>query len=156
MRERLDQVDSRWIRPAFTAVFSLLQRGKVFEDYTFLNKYFLITCDGTGMFSSPSVHCDNCCEKHSRDGRMTYYHQILGAVVIHPDRKEVFPLCPEPISKLDGSTKNDFQKEHSRLEVIFTEDALSAKGPYLQKILAIEAHFIVGAKPPGNPGLFAW
>ncbi len=81
---------------------------------------------------------------------------MLDAVVIHPDRKEVFPLCPEPISKLDGSTKNDFQKEHSRLEVIFTEDALSAKGPYLQKILAIGTHFIVGAKRPGNPGLFAW
>ncbi len=71
MRERLEQVDSRWIRPAFTAVFSLLQRGNVFEDYTFLNKYLLIACDGTGMFSSASVHCDNCCEKHSRDGRMT-------------------------------------------------------------------------------------
>ncbi len=131
-------------------------------------KYLLIACDGTGMFSSPSVHCDNYCKKHSRDGRMTYYHQMLGAVVIHPDRKEVFPLCPEPISKLDGSTKNDceqnamtrfltdFQKEHPRLEVIFTEDALFAKGSYLQKILAIGAHFIVGAKPSGNPGLFAW
>ncbi len=38
MREPLDQVDFRWIRPAFTAVFFLLQRGKVFEDYKFLNK----------------------------------------------------------------------------------------------------------------------
>jgi hypothetical protein len=35
------------------------------------------------------------------------YHQMLGAVVIHPDQKEVFLLCPEPISKPDGSTKPD-------------------------------------------------
>jgi hypothetical protein len=168
MRERLDEVDPHSIRPAFTAVFSLLQRGKVLEDYRFLGKYLLIACDGTGMFSSESVHCGNCCEKHHKDGRVTYYHQMLGAVVVHPDQQEVFPLCPEPISKSDGSTKNDceqnamkrllvdFQKEHPHLEVIFTEDALSAKGPYLRRIKEIGAHFIVNVNPTGNPSLFEW
>ena len=107
MRERLDKVDPRMIRPAFTAIFSLLQRNKVLEDYKFLNIYLLIACDGTGMFSSPTVHCKNCCEKHHKDGRITYYHQMLGAVIVHPDHKEVFPLCPEPISKPDGASKND-------------------------------------------------
>jgi hypothetical protein len=102
------------------------------------------------MFSSESVHCENCCEKHHKDGKVTYYHQMLGAVVVHPDQQEVFPLCPEPISKSDGSTKNDceqnamkrlltdFQQEHPHLEVIFTEDALSAKGPYLRRIKEIK------------------
>ena len=168
MRERLDEVDPRFLRPAFNAVFSLLQRGKVLEDYKFLNKYLLVACDGTGMFSSPSVHCENCCEKHHKDGSTTYYHQMLGAVVVHPDQKEVFPICPEPISKSDGSTKNDceqnamkrllvdFQREHPHLDVIFTEDALSAKGPYLRRILEIGAHFIVNVNPTGNPSLFEW
>lgn len=168
MRERLDTVDPRSLRPAFTAIFSLLQRGKVLEDYKFLSKYLLIACDGTGMFSSDTVHCENCCEKHHKEGNITYYHQMLGAVVVHPDQREVFPICPEPISKSDGSTKNDceqnamkrllndFQREHSHLEVIFTEDALSAKGPYLQRIQEIGAHFIVGVNPTGNPSLFEW
>lgn len=168
MRERLDEIDPRLIRLAFTTIFSFLQRGKVLEDYKVLDKYLLIACDGTGMFSSESVHCSNCCEKHHKDGRVTYYHQMLGAVVVHPDQKEVFPLCPEPISKADGSKKNDceqnamkrlltdFQKEHSHLEVIFTEDALSAKGPYLRQILEIGAHFIVNVNPTGNPSLFEW
>lgn len=168
LRERLDEVEPRSIRPAFTSIFSLLQRGKVLEDYRFLSKYLLIACDGTGMFSSESVHCENCCEKHHKDGRVTYYHQMLGAVVVHPDQQEVFPLCPEPISKSDGSTKNDceqnamkrlladFQREHPHLEVIFTEDALSAKGPYLRRIQEIGAHFIVNVNPMGNPSLFEW
>ncbi len=73
MRERLDQVDSINIRPAFTSVFSLIQRGKILEDYKFLGKYLLCACDGTGMFSSDSIHCENCCEKHHKDGRITYY-----------------------------------------------------------------------------------
>lgn len=168
MRQRLDKVDPRLLRPAFTAIFSMLQRGKVLEDYRFLEKYLLIPCDGTGMFSSESVHCDNCCEKHHKDGSVTYYHQMLGAAVVHPDHKEVFPLCPEPISKMDGSKKNDceqnamkrflsdFKKEHPNLEVILTEDALGAKGPYLRRILEIGAHFIVNVKPSGNASLFQW
>lgn len=168
MRTRLDEVDPRTLRPAFTSLFSLLQRGKVLEDYKVLGKYVVVACDGTGMFSSNTVHCANCCEKHHKDGQITYYHQMLGAVLVHPDQKEVFPLCPEPISKIDGSTKNDceqnamkrlladFQREHPRLDVIFTEDALSAKGPYLRRILEIGAHFVVNVNPTGNPSLFEW
>lgn len=168
MRERLDEIDPKAIRPAFTNIFSLLQRGKVLEDYKVLDKYLLIACDGTGMFSSNAVHCQNCCEKHHKNGQVTYYHQMLAAVVVHPDQKEVFPLCPEPISKADGTTKNDceqnamkrllgdFQREHPRLEVIFTEDALGAKGPYLRRILEAGAHFIVNVNPTGNPTLFDW
>lgn len=168
MRERLDGVDPRTLRPAFTSIFSLLQRGKVLEDYKVLGKYLVVACDGTGMFSSNTVHCENCCEKHHKDGQITYYHQMLGVVLVHPDQKEVFPFCPEPISKADGSTKNDceqnamkrlladFQREHPHLEVIFTEDALSAKGPYLRRILEIGAHFIVNVNFTGNPSLFEW
>jgi hypothetical protein len=110
MRQRLDKVDPRLIRPAFTEIFSMIQRGKVLEDYRFLGKYVLIPSDGTGMFSSEAVHCENCCEKHHKDGRVTYYHQMLAAAVVHPDQREVFPLCPEPISKPDGSTKNDCEQ----------------------------------------------
>ena len=168
MRERLDEVDPRDLRSAFTSIFSSLQRGKVLDDYKILGKYIAIACDGTGMFSSESVHCENCCEKQHKDGRVTYYHQMLGAVVVHPDQAEVFPLCPEPISKADGSKKNDceqnamkrfladFRREHPKLEVIFTEDALGARGPYLQQILGIEAHFLVNVNPTGNPTLFEW
>ncbi len=168
MREKLDLLDQNRLRPAFTKLFSLIQRGKVLEDYRFLGKYILVALDGTGLFSSDKVHCENCCERHHRDGRITYYHQMLGAVVIHPDHREVFPFCPEPISKGDGSTKNDceqnatkrflpqFFKEHPHLSVVFTSDALSAKVPYLQPILEGGDHFIVGVNDTGNPSLFKW
>ena len=168
MRDRLDEVDTKDLRAAFTTIFSCIQRGRVLDDYKVLQKYIVIACDGTGMFSSESVHCENCCEKHHKDGRTTYYHQMLGAVVVHPDQSEVFPLCPEPISKVDGSQKNDceqnamkrflkdFRREHPKLEVIFTEDALGAKGPYLKQILEIGANFLVNVNPTGNPSLFEW
>lgn len=168
MRERLDVVDPQALRSAFTDVFSLAQRGKVIEDYKFLGEYVLAACDGTGIFSSEEVHCDNCCEKHHKDGRVTYYHQMLAGVLVHPDQREVLPFCPEPISKPDGSTKNDceqnafrrflehFKREHPRLKVIFTSDALSAKAPYIRPILDMGAHFIIGVNPGGNSSLFQW
>jgi len=168
MRERLDNVEPQSLRPAFVKLFSLIQRGKVIEDYKFLDDCVLVACDGTGMFSSDRVHCVNCCEKHHRDGRVSYYHQMLAGVLIHPDHREVFPFCPEPISKPDGSTKNDceqnacgrflkyFYREHPHLKVIFTYDALSAKVPYLRPILEGGSHFIVGVNPTGNPSLFEW
>jgi hypothetical protein len=168
LRERLDEVDPQLLRPIFTDLFSLIQRGKVIEDYKFLDNYVIAACDGTGMFSSEKVHCSNCCEKHHKDGRVTYYHQMLAGVLVHPDHKEVFPFCPEPISKLDGATKNDceqnatirflehFRREHPRLNVIFTADALSAKAPYIRPIIDMGAHFIIGVNPGGNPSLFEW
>lgn len=132
IRERLDKVDPKELRPAFTEVFSALQRGKVLESYRFLNDYLLVPCDGTAIFSSNNVSCDNCCQKRHKDGTVTYYHPMLAGVVVHPDHAEVFPFCPEPISKADGAAKNDcernamsrflahFRREHPHLKVIFT------------------------------------
>ena len=59
--------------------------------------------DGTGYFSSKTIHCASCLHKVHRNGSRTYYHQMLGAALIHPDMREVIPLMPEPIVKQDGS-----------------------------------------------------
>ena len=105
LRERLDEVDPRELRGVFKRVFAQLQRGKGLEGFTCLDGHYLLSVDGTGYFSSSSVHCASCCEKHHHDGRITYFHQMLGAVLVHPEQREVFPLAPEPIVKGDGATK---------------------------------------------------
>ena len=63
----------------FRHVFALLQRGKGLEGFHFLDGHYLLSIDGTGYFSSSKAHCKNCCEKHHRDGRVVYYHPMLGA-----------------------------------------------------------------------------
>lgn len=65
MRERLDEVDPSDLRSAYKNIFSVVQRGNELQQFEFLLKdHYLIAGDGTGFFSSPSVHCDNCCVKH--------------------------------------------------------------------------------------------
>ena len=114
MRERLDPVSPESLRPSFTSVFRQLQRGKALEDMVFLDGHYLVALDGTGYFSSPTIHCASCLQKVHRNGSITYYHQMLGAALIHPDVREVIPLMPEPIIKQDGTEKNDCERNAAK------------------------------------------
>jgi hypothetical protein len=168
MRDRLDQIDPKELRDSFSEVFSALQRGKVLESYVYLDGCYLLLVDGTGSYSSHCIGCESCCQKHSKDGTVTYYHQMLAGVIAHPDHKEVFPLCPEPISKRDGTEKNDcernsafrffddFRREHPHLKVITVSDALSSNGPYILKLQSLGMRYILGVKPGGNKSLFEY
>ena len=168
LRERLDEVDPRSLRSAFKGVFAALQRGKGLEDFACLGGHYLLSVDGTGYFSSSSVHCDRCCQTHHRDGRITYYHQLLGAVLVHPAQREVFPLAPEPIVKGDGRKKNDCERnaakrlladvrrEHPHLKLVVVEDGLASNGPHIELLKQLDMRFILGAKPGDHAHLFQW
>jgi len=60
------------------------------------------------------VHCESCLERQHRDGSITYSHQMLGAVIVHPEHKTVIPLAPEPIIKQDGVKKNDCERNAAK------------------------------------------
>src|SRR6266481_37948 len=83
MREILDPVSPTWLRPVFTSVFRQLQRGKALEAMTFLDDHYLLALDGTGYFSSKTIHCASCLQKVHRNGSITSCHQLLGAAIIH-------------------------------------------------------------------------
>lgn len=167
MREILDPVDPEHLRPIFDDVFRPLQRGKALEPFVFYNGAYLLALDGTGYFSSQQIRCPSCQVKEHRNGTVTYEHQMLGAVLVHPDLKEVIPLAPEPIQKQDGSTKNDcernaarrllqkLRREHPRLKLIVVEDGLASNGPHVRDLIAFRMHFILGVKPGDHGFLFA-
>ena len=168
MRERLDEVDPRTLRRCYRRLFAALQRGKGLEGFACLDGHYLLSVDGTGHHSSKKVHCPNCCEKHHRDGTTTYYHMMLGAVLVHPDEREVFPLAPEPIMKSDGSRKNDCERnaakrlladvrrEHPHLKLVVVEDALASNGPHIELLGKLDMRYILGAKPGDHGFLFEW
>jgi hypothetical protein len=167
-RERLDAVAPSDLCPLYQALFRQLQRGKGLEGFEYLDGHYLLSLDGTGYFSSSKVHCAQCAEKHHRDGTTTYYHQMLGAVVVHPDHREVFPLAPEPILKPDGSVKNDCERNaakrllselrrvHPHLKLIVVEDGLASNAPHIRHLQALDLRFILGAKSSDHTFLFDW
>ena len=166
MRELLDPVEPEYLRPAFKTVFRHLQRGKALEEMVFVEGHYLLALDGTGYFSSNEIHCDSCLEKHHRNGTVTYCPHMLGAALIHPDKREVIPLMPEPIVKQDGTEKNDcernaakrfvtkFRKDHPHLKVIVTEDSLSSNAPHIETLHEHDIRYILGVKEGDHAFLF--
>lgn len=167
LREILDPLSPELLRASFRSIFRQLQRGKALEEMVFFKGCYLLALDGTGYFSSKKVHCESCLEKHHRNGSITYYHQMLGAALIHPDRREVIPLMPEPIVKHDGTEKNDCERnaskrfiaklrqDHPHLKFIITEDGLSSNAPPIETLHDYDCHYILGAKSGDHAYLFA-
>lgn len=166
MRERLDEVDPKLLRPAFSAVFTAVQRQKILECYEYYKQHYLVAIDATGYFSSHEIHCDSCCEKNHKDGSKTYHHNMLGAVLVHPDETTVIPLAPEAMLKQDGYKKNDcemnaakrllpeIRKEHPHLKIIIVEDALYGNAPHINMLKELDMHYIIGVKPDNHEYLF--
>lgn len=167
MRTILDDVDPEYLRPMFNDVLGQAQRGKVLEDYVFLEGKYLLLLDGTGYHSSKAVHCDCCQEKvNKQTGEITYQHQMLAAVLAHPDLREVLPLAPEPIQKADGDTKNDCERnaakrllpkiraEHPHLRFIVVEDALASNAPHVRLLKELGMSFLLGVKPGDHAFLY--
>jgi len=168
MRERLDILSPKNFRRPFKLIFACLQRGKMLERYKYLGDHYLISIDGTGQYSSSTIHCKNCCEKHHRGGEITYYHQMLGAVLVHPKERVVIPLAPEPIVKSDGNNKNDcernaskrllqdLRREHPHLKIIIVEDSLGSNCPHLSLLDSLKMQYVIGVKPGDHAFLFDW
>jgi hypothetical protein len=166
MRERLDPLSPKWLRPVFKSVFRQLQRGKALEEMVFLDGHYLLALDGTRYFSSTTIHCASCLHTVHRNGAVTYAHQLLGAAIIHPDMRAVIPLMPEPIGQDDGTDKNDCERnaakrfivklrqDHPHLQFIVTEDSLSSNAPHIETLQHHKLHYILGVKEGDHAFLF--
>jgi hypothetical protein len=167
MRTLLDEVNPADLRPLYRRVHRALATRGQLRPYRFLEGSYLVSLDGTGYFSSKKVHCPACQQKvNAKTGEITYYHQLLGGVIIHPDLPQVIPLMPEPILRLDGEAKNDCERNAAKRfldqlardnpERVFTitEDALSPNAPHIREILQHGYHFILGVKEGDHAHLF--
>jgi hypothetical protein len=159
IRKRLDPVEPDSLRPAFTEIFRRAQRGKLLEDMVYMEECVLISGDGTTHFVSENLSSPACLKKtSSKTGKTTYSLQTYAAVIVHPERREVIALPPEPIFNHDGDNKNDcernacrrwlakFRKEHPHLKAIMTEDGLSPNAPHIRDLIEHRFHYILGLK----------
>ncbi|MCF6246057.1 MAG: hypothetical protein L3J69_01720 [Desulfobacula sp.] len=140
-RDVLDQAPLNKLEVIFSDYLHQLQSNKYLEHYQFLDGRYLIPIDGSQYFSSKKICCPGCLTKQSK-GKIRYHHQILQAVIVHPDMKQVLLLAPEPIQNKDGSTKQDceinagkrilskIKKAHPKLKAIITGDGLYSKQPF--------------------------
>jgi hypothetical protein len=166
MHAILDVVDPDGIRPLFQDVFLELERHEILEDYRLLDGHYSIALDGVEYFRSKKVNCPCRRTRRHQNGEVSYCHQMLGSVIVHPDHSEVIPLAPEPIQRQDGDAKNDcernaarrwlerFRRDHPDLKVVVTEDGLSSNAPHIRDLMAADVRFLLGVKPGDHKHLF--
>jgi hypothetical protein len=167
MRERLDKIDPKVLNPAFAAMMDMVEQSKLLKQFEFLDGRYLIPIDGTQFFSSDAVHCDHCCTRKHKDGTVSYHHQSLGIVIVHPDQRYVLPLLPhEFICKKDGDTKNDCElnavkrltqdiaEAYPQHKFIVVEDALYANAPHVGHLESLNMQYIIVAKEKDHKYLF--
>ncbi|NOT78712.1 MAG: hypothetical protein HOP07_06870 [Bacteriovoracaceae bacterium] len=78
--------------------------------------HYLLATDGSGYYRSEKVVCDCCMiEEHfDENNKLTlkFGHNILAGSIVHPNFRQVIPMCPEPIMRVDGEVKTIRNKQH--------------------------------------------
>jgi len=166
VRNMLDPVDPKLVRPVFASTFSYLQKQQVIDSFRSFADTLLIALDGTGYFYSDSIHCPSCTVAHHRDGRTSYSHSVLMPAIVKPGCPQVIPLEPEFIVPQDGHKKQDCERvaakrwidslapQYSPLGITLLGDDIYACQPMIEKVLGQEMQYIFVAKPQSHKYLY--
>lgn len=101
-----------------------------------VNGMLVVAADGTGLVSFKKRHCNECLTKKSKNGVMTYFHNVLEAKIVTSNGFSL-SLCTEWIENSNGSyTKQDcelkafyrladkLKEEYPRLSICICVDGL--------------------------------
>lgn len=161
LREAIDGVEPELLQSCFSALIDFLEKAGVLKKRRVLSSlggHLVVAVDGTGHYCSGKQHCEHCLVKTSRTGETQYYHQALGAVNVHPNSSEVFPIVAEAIVKQDGQTKNDCELNAAKRllpkireimgkgAIITVFDALYCTGQHIAALQAQDMRFIIATK----------
>ena len=158
LREGLDGVNPSDLQSVFKAPIDFLLKKGVFRSRYVLGDYVAIPFDATGHYCSNKKGCPQCLVKNHKNGKQTFYHQLLGAAAVHPTQSTVFPIACEAIVQQDGNQKNDCElnackrlipKVREMLpkeKIIAIFDALYPNGFHIKELAQKDMRYIIGIK----------
>jgi hypothetical protein len=165
MRAALDPVSPQPLRQLFARLFAILRAAGVIKLYHYWQGHVIVSIDGVEHFSSTKIHCDHCTTRRRRNGKTSYHHSGLAAVLVHPAHEEVFPLDFEAVLKPDGARKNDCERNAAKRlcaalyerygdqRILLVEDALYANAPHIRQITGYNWKYILNVKPDSHQSL---
>lgn len=164
MRTILDPVEPAEVSKGFNALHRTLEHEGVLESFKYLGA-IVVLLEATGEFSSNHIGCPDCCTRTHADGTVEHYHQMLAAVIAHPDKKTVLPLAPEPIIKQQDASKNDCEINAAKRllpkiralnpnrKVIIVAEGIYSKGPFIKLLNELKFNYILVAKESDHTSL---
>ncbi len=168
IRNLLDEVEPAYVSPVFTYIFNGLNNAGYLDIFRSHNGNLLIALDGTQYFSSKSIHCINCNQKHHKNGTTTYSHTVITPVIVAPGNNKVISLQPEFITPQDGHKKQDCEnaaakrwikqnaQAYKHLGITMLGDDLYCKHPLCALMLEQGLDFILTCKPDSHKTLYQW
>jgi len=83
---------------------------KVFKKFNLLGQYYCVAVDGTGVMRVMEGHCDHCLHKVSKNGKVSYFHNVLEAKLICSNGFSV-SIGTEWIENSDEYDKQDCERK---------------------------------------------
>ena len=166
IRTLLDPVPPEYFYPMFDSIFEILQQTNQLNKYISINDNLLIPLDGTGYFSSNTIHCNKCSIKPHKNGTTSYSHSVITPVIVSPNHNNVISLEPEFIVPQDGHKKQDCENAAAKRWILkyskryigatILGDDLYSRQPLCELILDEKLNFIFVCKPNSHKTLYEW
>jgi len=168
VRAMLDPINPNVFYPVFDSVYKAFQKQGVLDQLRGFEDTQFIAMDGTQLYSSNKIKCDNCSTKKHKTGAISYHHNAVTPVIVAPHRNLAIPLRIEFLSPQDGHDKQDSEPAAAKRwldkngefyntgNVTLLGDDLYSKQPFYRKALLNNYHFIFVCKPSSHTYLYKW
>lgn len=149
-----------------TSMIRALMQKKSLHKFRLLGKYFVVAVDGTGIYSFSKRQCEHCLTKTSKNGKTTYFHNVLEAKLICYNGFSI-SLATEWIENPEGDfDKQDceikafrrlaikLKKLYPRLPICVTADGLYPTKTFFKICRTNEWRFIITFKDGNLPSVW--
>ena len=155
--EVLRAVDNDEIEYLKSALIALLIEKKVFGKFRLLDTFYRVAVDATGVMNVSEGHCPHCLHKTSKNGIVTYFHNILEAKLITPNGFAM-SLASEWIENPNEYDKQDCELKafkrlamklkafYPRLPICILGDGLYPNAPFFDICKTNNWRFVVTLK----------
>jgi hypothetical protein len=173
MREILDGVKPESIRSVLPQLWEKVRRAGWGGRFTttvpsgpHAGTYYTVALDGSEYFRSTTIQCPHCLRQIDPQGRVHYFHKIVGATVVRAGSHQVLPLDVEEVRNATAeSAPQDceltagkrllarLRQEHPQMALIMIGDDLYSHVPFVAQLQALRQHYVLVAKPSSHPTL---
>ena len=160
------QLDESELERLKQDMIRILLQKKCLHKFRFLGTFFIIAVDGTGVHSFSERHCDQCLTQESKNGKITYFHNVLEAKLICSNGFSI-SLATEWIENPVGDfNKQDCERKafkrlaekikkiFPRLPICIAADGLYPSQPFFNICHENNWHFIVTFKEGNLPSVW--
>lgn len=166
IRNLLDPLEPDLLYGVFSQGLKKMETAGLLDEYGSYVGQLLISCDGTKMVSSQTIHCESCSTRELPKGKTLYAHYAILPVIVKSGESRVLALEPEFITPQDGHRKQDCERAAIKRWVkrcadsfagrkcALLGDDLYACQPICELFLEAGFNFILVCKPDSHVTLY--